>query len=249
MEIDFDLEGFFRDASEDFERSNESEVASAPSRHVKLIKKIKKCKSKKAKTLSKVKTRPRSSKSKNKMPKCQQMSLKVEKTQKKVQIKYHIDSAEDTGKVILDLDLTTKNLIEEFEDFINNNNSNSNSNHSKAPSPKTSSTIPKVNSCNLHDENSRGQFSSHSRPRKWTKKESELQGRMATTLSTWEEDISNFPEVRPEAIAGLTMISGELEFIVDWDGDRWRVKAEEAYKRIPMTCLKFYESLLVWDTK
>ena len=70
MEIDFDLEGFFRDASEELERSNESEVASAPSRHVKLIKKIKKCKSKKAKTLSKVKTRPRSSKSKNKMPKC-----------------------------------------------------------------------------------------------------------------------------------------------------------------------------------
>ena len=41
---------------------------------------------------------------------------------------------------------------------------------------------------------------------------------------------------------------GELYFIVDWDGDRWKVKAEEAYRRIPMTCLKYYERLLVWDT-
>ena len=68
-------------------------------------------------------------------------------------------------------------------------------------------------------------------------------------LSTWEEKASRYPEMRQEIIAGVTISSGELYFIVDWDGDRWKVKAEEAYRRIPMTCLKFYERLLVWDTK
>ena len=67
--------------------------------------------------------------------------------------------------------------------------------------------------------------------------------------STWEEKMNNFPEMRSETIAGVTMISGELHFVVDWDGDRWIVKAEDAYKRIPMTCLQYYESLLVWKTK
>ena len=161
LEIDCDLEGFFQDASEDFERLSEIEVASA-SRHVKLIK------------IKKVNTRPRRSKSKysNKTIRSSssRQSPKVEKSQKKVRIKYHLDSTEE---VILDLDSKSKNLIEQFEDFVNNN-------HSDAPSPKTSPAAPKLKSCNPHDVNSsRKQFSSHSRPREWTKKESELQERMA----------------------------------------------------------------------
>ena len=247
MEMNIDLEGFFRDASEDFKRTIESDVASAvasASKHVKLIKR-KKCTSKKSKTPSKVKTRPRRSKSKssNKMPKRSELkSSNVEKIQKKVMIKYHPDT-EDTDKVIIDLDLTTKDLIEQFEDFINNNN------YFDEPSPKTSSSGSKLKSCKPHDANIKGQFSSHSKPREWLKKESEFQERMAMTLSTWDEDMSNFPELQSETIAGVTMISGELHFIVDWGGDRWMVKSEEAYKRIPMTCLKYYESLLVWNTK
>ena len=244
MEMNIDLEGFFRDASEDFKRTSESDVASASasaSKHVKLIKR-EKCTSKKTKTPIKVNTRPRRSKSKssNKMPKrCELKSSNVEKIQKKVKIKYHTDT-EDTDKVIIDLDLTTKDLIKQFEDFINNNN------YSDEPSPKTSTSGSKLKSCKPHDVNIKGQFSSHSKPREWLKKESDLQERMALTLSTRE---GNYPELQSETIAGVTMISGELHFIVDWDGDRWMVKSEEAYKRIPMTCLKYYESLLVWNTK
>merc|ERR1739841_282789 len=142
--------------------------------------------------------------------------------------------------VILDLDLTTKNLIEEFEDFINNIYSNG-----SQLSPKTA---PELNDLSLHDNNRRRESASHSRPREWTKQESELQESMALamTLSTWEEGMSNSPELRPETVVVVTMTSGELHFIVDWDGDRWRVKAEEAYRRFPMMCFKFYESLLLW---
>ena len=237
MEINYCFDGFFQAASDDFERLSESEVVSA-SRHVKLIK------------IKKVNTRPRRPKSKhsNKTPRSSKLkSSKVEKTQKKVWIKYHLDSSEE---VILDLDSKTKNLIEQFEDFVNNNN------HSDASSPKTppTATSSKLRSCNPHDENSsRKQFSSHSRPREWTKKESELQERMALALSTLdsklEEKMSNFPKLRPETIVGVTRISGELYFIVDWDGDRRRiVKPEEAYRRISMTWPEFCESHFVWNT-
>ena len=243
IEIEYDLEGFFHDVNEDFEKSSEKEVASGSgSRNLKLTKR-KKYVIKKTKSRSKVNKRPLLSKLRNEKPMNDDGELKstVQKYQKEVEVKYHLDSTEDTVKVILDLDLTSKNLIEEFEDFINNNYSNA----SKS-SPKTSSTATELNNRSLHDNNSRRESSSHSRPREWTKQESELQERMAMSMSTWEEDMSNFPELRPETITGVTMISGEFHFILDWDGDRWKVKAEEAYRRIPMTCLKFYESLLVW---
>ena len=74
------------------------------------------------------------------------------------------------------------------------------------------------------------------------------QERGLEALSTWEEDAIYFPEISREIILGVTMSCGELHFIVDWDGARWMVKAEEAYRRIPMTCLKYYESKLVWNT-
>jgi len=245
IEIEYDLEGFFHDVNEDFEKSSEKEVASGSgSRNVKLTK-IKKNVIKKTKSRSKVNKRPLRSKLRNEKPMNNDSELKstVQKNQKEVKVKYHLDSTDDTDKVILDLDLTSKNLIEEFEDFINNNCSNA-----SESSPKTSSTAPELSKRSLHDNNSRRESSSYSRPREWTKQESKLQERMAKamSLSTWEEDMSNFPELRPETITGVTIISGELHFLVDWDGDRWMVKAEEAYRRIPMACFKFYESLLVW---
>ena len=46
----------------------------------------------------------------------------VQKTQTKVQIRYLLDSSEDSDKVILDL--TTKHLIEDLENLNNNNDSN-----------------------------------------------------------------------------------------------------------------------------
>ena len=175
----------------------------------------------------------------NKMPKNSELkSSNVQKAQKKVQIKHHLASSEDSDKVILDL--TTKPWIEDLENLNNNNESNKSS-------PKTSSisTAPQFNNRNLRDRNRRREFSSHNRPRMRPKKNSEHEPQDRMAMSTWEESMSIFPELRSEIITGVTMISGELHFIVDWDGDRWRVKAEKAYKRIPMTCLKFYESLLV----
>ena len=45
---------------------------------------------------------------------------------------------------------------------------------------------------------------------------------------------------------------GELYFYIKWEGDKTEpglVKAKEAYQKIPIMCLKFYEHHLIWSKK
>ena len=164
-------------------------------------------------------------------------SPKDNKLSKKIKIKYHLDSNEDTDKVILDM--TNRHLLADLENLINNN---------QTGELKTKMSSTKPPSENLPSTSRRKEFTSHTSPREWTKNQEMDQERGLEALSTWEEDAGHFPEMSREIILGVTMSCGELHFIVDWDGVRWKVRAEEAYRRIPMTCLKYYESLLVWNT-
>ena len=255
--------GFFHDVSEDNHIQSNSSYVRSGSRLVKL-KKVKKFVSKKTKPKGpskmkkssvkpptpsvKTSLRVRSEKAKDKIldmspdhnynqaadskkPNDSEMKSSRE-TRKKVKVKYDIDSPEKTDKFILDL--TNKHLVQDLENFTNNN-------HTDETIVTSSTRLPADNL--LNRKSSRKNLDSHRRLVEGTNRDMVLQ-----VLSTWEEKASRYPEMRQEIIAGVTMSSGELHFIVDWDGDRWKVKAEEAYRRIPMTCLKYYERLLVWDT-
>lgn len=260
-------EGFFHDVSEDLGahiQSKSSHDDSAPrSRRVKL-KKVKKfvCKKSKGPKMKKSLVKPpksvkaslhvRSGIARDKIiditpdpapdHNCNQaadslkpndIELKSSKVQtKKVKVKYGLDSPKKKDKVILDL--TNKHQVEDLENFINNNN------HTKETQTTSSTGLP---GDNLPNRSSRKELDTNRGQVERTNKETVLQ-----FLSAWEEKASRYPEMRQEIIVDVTLSSGELYFIVDWDGDRWKVKAEEAYRRIPMTCLNFYERLLVWDT-
>merc|ERR1712126_551138 len=61
-----------------------------------------------------------------------------------------------------------------------------------------------------------------------------------------------FRDLKPECILGVTadVGDGELYFYIKWKDDQAEpglVKAKEAYQKIPMMCLKFYEKHLVWN--
>ena len=61
-----------------------------------------------------------------------------------------------------------------------------------------------------------------------------------------------FRDLKPERILGVTadVGDGELYFYIKWKDDQAEpglVKAQEAYQKIPMMCLKFYEKHLVWN--
>jgi len=61
-----------------------------------------------------------------------------------------------------------------------------------------------------------------------------------------------FRDIKPEKILGVTTDPGELYFYIKWQDDKAEpglVKAKEAYQKIPMMCLKFYEKHLVWNKK
>ena len=237
-------EGFFRDVSEDNHiKSKSRQVKSG----LVELKRVKKFVSRKTKGHSKIK------KSSVKPPPTVKKSLSVrsEKAQDKIldiSPDLHSNQAADSKqpndselkssketrkkvKVKYDLDTTNKHLVQDLE----------NNNHTDETKVTFSTRLPADNLPNR--KSSKKKQDNHRRLVEWTNNEPVLQ-----VLSTWEEKASRYPEMRQEIIAGVTMSSGELHFIVDWDGDRWKVKAEEAYRRIPMTCLKYYERLLVWDT-
>jgi len=61
-----------------------------------------------------------------------------------------------------------------------------------------------------------------------------------------------FRDLKPECILGMTadVGDGELYFYIKWKDDQadpGLVKAREAYQKIPMMCLKFYEKHVVWN--
>ena len=61
-----------------------------------------------------------------------------------------------------------------------------------------------------------------------------------------------FRDIKPEKILGVTTEPGELYFFIKWEGDKPEpslVKAKEAYQKIPLMCLKFYEQHLIWSEK
>ena len=61
-----------------------------------------------------------------------------------------------------------------------------------------------------------------------------------------------FRDIKPEKILGVTHQMGELYFYIKWEGDKTEpglVKAKDAYQKIPIMCLKFYEQHLIWNTK
>merc|ERR1711915_266375 len=61
-----------------------------------------------------------------------------------------------------------------------------------------------------------------------------------------------FRDIKPEKILGVTHQMGELYFYIKWVGDKTEpglVKAKDAYQKIPIMCLKFYEQHLIWNTK
>ena len=61
-----------------------------------------------------------------------------------------------------------------------------------------------------------------------------------------------FRDLKPDSILGMTadVGDGELYFYIKWKDDQAEpglVKAKEAYQKIPMMCLSFYEKHLVWN--
>lgn len=59
-----------------------------------------------------------------------------------------------------------------------------------------------------------------------------------------------FRDIKPDKILGVTAEPGELYFYIKWQDDKIEpglVTAKEAYQKIPLMCLKFYEKQLVWN--
>ena len=136
-------------------------------------------------------------------------------------------------------------LVEEFEDFIKNNPSLEEriSPETKASSISSAET---QTSAGLQSKEEKKNFKKdYRKPKEGIQEQIKSQDRMSQAL--WEERSRYHPDLRPERILGVTTDPGELHFIVEWDGDRWLVRAEDAYRRIPGQCLQFYESLLVWN--
>ena len=159
--------------------------------------------------------------------------VKIESQPLKLQVEVYMDPEENTERIIMDL--TNNHLVRGFEDFINNNSS-----VEETISPKSLPTSLAETSASLQSK-----FDSNRKPKEWNQDQIEVHDRMSQSL--WEERSSYYPDLVPERILGLTTDPGELHFIVEWDGDRWLVRAEDAYRRIPGQCLQFYESLLVWN--
>ena len=161
----------------------------------------------------------------------------------KVKVSLYTDPEDNTESLIIDL--TNKHLVEEFEDFIKNNPSLGEriSPETKASSISTAET---QTSAGLQYKEGKKNFKKDFRkPKEGIQEHIKSQDSMSQAL--WEERSRYHPDLRPERILGVTTDPGELHFIVEWDGDRWLVRAEDAYRRFPRKCLKFYESLLVWN--
>jgi len=63
-----------------------------------------------------------------------------------------------------------------------------------------------------------------------------------------------YRDIKPVKILGVTTDpeeGGEIYFYVKWDSGRepGLVTSKEAYAKMPLLCLKFYESKLIWKEK